>query len=242
MPTLNCAEFIKLSLLSVSNQSYKNIETIIVDGNSLDDTRQIIKKIIPKAKIFNTKAKGIWHAINYGAQKASGTLIFHLNADDLIAQNSISQLVNEYLNTKCRALWLPVYKAGHFGQTFARKRAFLGIGEVFPGHSASFLIEKKLLRQFNYYDPSTVFCADNHLFYKILANKIPVRVIKLSRSSFGLFTQGGFSSTNPYLRKIFEEVKFRSQFKLPFSDFFFIFIIFPLKCLNSIMKTLISNI
>ena len=65
--TKNSEKFIKQNIKSVQNQTYKNYEHIIVDGNSEDNTIKIIKSYKKKIKLVkNHNDKGLYHAMNVG--------------------------------------------------------------------------------------------------------------------------------------------------------------------------------
>ena len=75
--TKNESYWIGRCLHGISNQNYKNIETIVVDNSSKDNTVQIVKKKFPKVKIINYKDKKFFpgKAINLGIKKSKGSLI-----------------------------------------------------------------------------------------------------------------------------------------------------------------------
>lgn len=82
-PTFNQGKFIEKSILSVLNQNYPNLEYIIIDGGSSDDTLDIIKKYENRITFWiSEKDNGQSHAINKGLQKSSGDIINWLNSDD----------------------------------------------------------------------------------------------------------------------------------------------------------------
>ena len=88
--TLNSAKTLMDTLNSVHSQNYNNIEHIIVDGGSKDETHKILKQYSFKnKKIFIKKKYGIYKAINYGIKKAKGEIIHILNSDDIYNSNSI---------------------------------------------------------------------------------------------------------------------------------------------------------
>ena len=100
----NSEEFIEESILSVINQNYKNIQYIIIDGNSTDNTNIIINKYIEKIDLYiSEKDDGIYDAINKGLSYARGDLIKILNSDDKLPFNSLNYVSNFFLKKKLKA-------------------------------------------------------------------------------------------------------------------------------------------
>ena len=81
----NNARDIERTMLSVLNQSYKNIEYIVIDGASTDGTLNIIKKYENRlAKLISEKDKGIYDAMNKGLAQATGDYVLFMNSGDEI--------------------------------------------------------------------------------------------------------------------------------------------------------------
>ncbi len=79
----NGAKTIEKTLESVLGQTWRNLELIVVDGGSTDDTLEILKKIEnPVLSWTSEPDKGIYDAMNKGLQKATGDWIYFLGADD----------------------------------------------------------------------------------------------------------------------------------------------------------------
>ncbi len=86
----NSAATLEKSILSVAGQTYKNIEYIIVDGNSKDETIAIIKKYEDKiTKWISEPDQGLYDAMNKGIAMATGDLIGILNSDDTFYSNTV---------------------------------------------------------------------------------------------------------------------------------------------------------
>ena len=103
--TFNSQGTIKQTLDSVSSQDYLNIEHIIVDGKSSDNTLKIIESYKPiyeakniKLIISSKKDLGIYDAFNRGIELSSGDLIGFLNSDDFFAKNDILSIINWAFN------------------------------------------------------------------------------------------------------------------------------------------------
>lgn len=89
----NSADTIRYTLESIRNQTYSNIEHIIVDGASTDNTLKIVRSFPHVSKIISEKDKGIYDAMNKGIQHASGDIIGILNSDDVYADNDVLNIV-----------------------------------------------------------------------------------------------------------------------------------------------------
>ena len=96
--TYNSATLIADCLASVNSQTYPNIEHIIIDGASKDNTLEIIKATPNRVtKIISEPDKGIYNAMNKGIRLASGDIIGILNSDDLyVDENVIALIVKEF--------------------------------------------------------------------------------------------------------------------------------------------------
>lgn len=95
----NSALTIETTIKSVAAQTYKNIEYIVIDGNSKDDTVAIIMKheaII--TKWVSEPDKGIYDAMNKGLKMATGEVIGLINSDDLFCDNNaIEKIMNVFI-------------------------------------------------------------------------------------------------------------------------------------------------
>lgn len=99
-PSFNSEKTIIRCIESVLRQTYQNIEFIIVDGGSTDQTVEIIKSYIPKfkgrLKYISEKDSGIYDAMNKGIKLCTGELIGILSSNDYYELDGIQKIVNEY--------------------------------------------------------------------------------------------------------------------------------------------------
>ena len=87
------------TIKSVLNQSYSNIEYIIIDGGSTDGSLDIIKKYEDKIAIYISEPdNGLYDAMNKGIAHAKGLLIGLINSDDWYEQNAVALVVESYNN------------------------------------------------------------------------------------------------------------------------------------------------
>lgn len=84
----NAVSSIEDTIKSVINQSYKNIEFIIIDGQSTDGTVDIIKKYEKQIAYWTSEPdNGVYDAMNKGIDKSTGEWIIFLGADDILLDN-----------------------------------------------------------------------------------------------------------------------------------------------------------
>jgi glycosyltransferase involved in cell wall biosynthesis len=103
-PSYNQGHFIEQTIRSVLNQNYPNLEYIIIDGGSTDNTIEVIKKYQNKITYWISEPdKGQSDAINKGLKIASGDIINWLNSDDYYEPNTLDIICKAFIentNTK----------------------------------------------------------------------------------------------------------------------------------------------
>ena len=93
-PNYNYQDYISETIYSVLNQDYPNIEYIVVDDGSTDDSVNVIQNILlehPKSfRFIQQKNSGQSVALNHGFKKSNGEILCWLNSDDLLEPSAIS--------------------------------------------------------------------------------------------------------------------------------------------------------
>lgn len=102
----NDAKHIEDTILSVVNQTYPNIEYIIIDGGSTDGTVDIIKKYADRIAYWVSEPdKGIYDAMNKGLKKATGEWVNFMNSGDCFAQSKTLECIKKYINLNFIAIY-----------------------------------------------------------------------------------------------------------------------------------------
>ncbi|GMV78108.1 MAG: hypothetical protein AMXMBFR79_12410 [Chitinophagaceae bacterium] len=100
-PSYNQGQFIEETILSVLNQNYPNLEYIIIDGGSTDNTVEIIKKYEDRITYWvSEKDNGQAHAINKGLEKCTGDFFCFINSDDFYCSKAFIELVSLFASEK----------------------------------------------------------------------------------------------------------------------------------------------
>lgn len=100
--SFNAAKTIEQTILSVINQTYSNIEYIIIDGGSTDGTVDIIKKYEDKIAYWVSEPdKGIYDAMNKGIAKTNGEVIGIINSDDWYELDAVENVMKYFQLGNC---------------------------------------------------------------------------------------------------------------------------------------------
>lgn len=95
--TYNSEKNISDCLRSVAEQSYTNIEHLVIDGGSKDKTIEIVKSFPSVTKYISEPDKGIYDALNKGIQLATGDVIGFVHSDDMLASNdTLAKIANSF--------------------------------------------------------------------------------------------------------------------------------------------------
>jgi glycosyltransferase involved in cell wall biosynthesis len=108
-PNYNQGEYIERTICSVLGQQYPNLEYIIIDGGSTDNSVDIIKKYRDQLHYWVSEAdEGMYHAINKGFSKSSGEIMCWINSDDVLWDRSLFYIAELFTKNK-RIQWLQGY-------------------------------------------------------------------------------------------------------------------------------------
>ncbi len=123
VPTYNSSTTLRECLQSIKEQTYKNIEIIVVDNNSKDDTKEIAKQYT--TKVFNKGPERCTQR-NYGVEQASGEYVAIIDSDMNLAPEVISQAVEQMQKSGVVGVVIPEesYGEGFWAQCKKLERSF----------------------------------------------------------------------------------------------------------------------
>jgi len=98
-PSFNQGRFLEQTILSVLDQNYPNLEYIIIDGGSTDETVEIIRRCEDRlAYWISEKDRGQVHAINKGIEKCTGDIFAFINSDDVYLPGTFAAVAEHFEN------------------------------------------------------------------------------------------------------------------------------------------------
>jgi glycosyltransferase involved in cell wall biosynthesis len=174
-PSYNQAAYLEETIQSVLNQTYEDVEYIIIDGGSTDGSQEIIRQYENKLKYWQSKKdKGFADAINQGWMRAGGNILAYLNSDDLLERYAVQKAVQAFLDSPDADIvygdTTMIDEKGNPLRVFQSEP--FDIGAVFktwfdPIRQPSAFIRKAVMDEFGGVDENYQFCADFEYWIRI---------------------------------------------------------------------------
>ena len=206
----NSSSSLEETIKSVIAQKYDNIEYIIIDGKSEDDTLSIIEKYKEHIDlIISENDKGIYDAFNKGLDLATGDLIGFVNSDDVLTENAINILINYYLKyPDIDFIFGSVKKHWGILHGFKPWKIFF-TWNFYTSHSTGFFIKKEAAAKIGKYNLKYKYSSDYDYFYRMIVKYKMKGIATKKNELFGIFRTGGFSSKIDFYEHMCESTKIR---------------------------------
>jgi glycosyltransferase len=174
--TYNSEKTLRDTLESIELQTYKDIEYIIIDGGSTDNTLKLINEVSTRVtKCLSESDNGIYDALNKGINLSTGDIIGFVHSDDLLARpNIIETIVSRFHETKADVVYgdlvffeknqIDIIKRYWRSGPFKRSKLSLGWAPPHP----SFYMRRELYKDDGYFDLSYRIAADYDQMVRIL--------------------------------------------------------------------------
>lgn len=248
--TYNSAETLRNTFDSVLNQTYKDIEYIVVDGLSKDNTVDIIKeyadKFEGKMRYISEKDRGLYDAMNKGVAMATGDVIGILNSDDFYSSDDILELVaDNFKNNEIDAIYGDIHfvngddltKCVRYYSSAMFLRRLMRFGFM-PAHP-SFYCKREVYEKYGAFDTKYKIAADfDSLFRYIYIKRIRTKYIK---RDFVTMRTGGVSTNGFRSRWLImkEHSKVMKSYGV-YTNMFFFAVRYPFK-IYEILSSRIKN-
>lgn len=207
VPLYNKGSLVCKTIDSVLKQDYNDLEIIVVDDGSKDDSAEYVKSYTdPRVRYLYKANGGVSSARNYGARHAKGEWLMYLDADDEILLGALSELMSlheKYPECKLltgQILWLAKgkeinkKKKKHISHPFKTSFPFLAIwlNKCYPG-TRNMLVHKSLVKEYGGYDERMSFFED----WEFSLRMARCGSLACSDKNIGIYNQeeGGLSSS-----------------------------------------------
>lgn len=181
---LNGEKYLEETIQSVINQTYPNVEYIIVDGGSTDGTLDIIKKYEDKIDYWvSEKDNGIYDAMNKGIKVASGEWINFMNAGDVFYENTILEKLFIFSRLDQNACVLYGDTLLQEGSNYTIIKAKVNMRRRLPYYHQSSFTKSKILKKYPF---NTVYkiAADYEQFLRFKSMNIKMQYVPLAISVY----------------------------------------------------------
>lgn len=184
IPAYNREKTIERSINSALNQTYDNVEVIVVDDGSVDNTKEVVNKYIPRIKYIYQENSGAQRARNNGLLHAKGEFILFLDSDDELLPECLNAFVDKYEKDKdLGAVYCLTGIVDEYGVTKPVRKDYL-CGYVYPdvlrqGYltSSSFIsMRRSIFEKIGNWDESFSASQDDDICFRI-AKKYKIGIV-----------------------------------------------------------------
>lgn len=203
-PSYNQGQFIEETILSVLNQTYKNIQYIIVDGGSKDQTMDVVNKYKNQIDIIiHESDEGQTDAINKGFKLAKGELVGWINSDDVLYPNCIEKIIAKYVEFPDGAIFYNKYndKIDSNGVVIESYKKYIVSRDHLLNKNYDIIQQgsfynKNFVQQIGYLNIENHYCMDLDLWLRLLKLGHIYHVSDKSTAAFRIWAEAKTSTGN----------------------------------------------
>ena len=176
IPVYNTEKYLKKCIESVLNQTYTNIEMIIVNDGSTDNSEKIIKQYIDKIIYIKQENKGLSGARNTAVKNSKGDWLMPIDSDDWVNENFVEKLI--YKVEDYKSIVTPIVHKYHYKEELYLNEFWpdsqTNLKDIFESNmiTGPSLFSKELFNKVNGYCEDKLFkeqgCEDWHLWAKMI--------------------------------------------------------------------------
>ena len=213
VPVYNVAQYLEKSIASIQQQTYKNLEIILVDDGATDESGRLCEQIAEQDErvlVYHKENEGLSQARNDGLKQAHGDYVIFIDSDDYIHSEMIAslyqQLVKEDADVSSCGV-MNVYANSESPQTENQDDYFVCdtetflreylIGEKIPGTICNKLIKKEIAAQLTF--PKGLIYEDAYYHFDLI--KVAKKYVVNTKPYYYYFHRGDSITTKPYAEK-----------------------------------------
>ena len=228
--------YLEKTIISILKQKYENLELIIIDADSGDETVQILKKYDDQIDLWvSEKDNGLWDVWNKGLEFANGDYIGILDSTSTFDINAIKHLmkyVKKYPEADC--IFGTIKKGDKIYAGYRPKDITLRFN-IYPSCVIGFFIKKNSLKKLGLYNTKYKIHSDYDLIYRLIVKEKMIGVPTEGDEIFGAFGEVGISAGYSFFQILFSELKIRYDNN---QNIFIILFIFFGRCYKQILKNI----
>ena len=213
VPVYNVAQYLEKSIASIQQQTYQNLEIILVDDGATDESGRLCEQIAEQDErvlVYHKENEGLSQARNDGLKQAHGDYVIFIDSDDYIHPEMIAslyqQLVKEDADVSSCGV-MNVYANSESPQTENQDDYFVCdtetflreylIGEKIPGTICNKLIKKEIAAQLTF--PKGLIYEDAYYHFDLI--KVAKKYVVNTKPYYYYFHRGDSITTKPYAKK-----------------------------------------
>jgi glycosyltransferase involved in cell wall biosynthesis len=216
-PSFNQGKFLEQTILSVLNQNYAELEYIVIDGGSTDESVEIIRRYEERLAYWvSEKDRGQVHAINKGLERVTGDIVAYLNSDDLYLPGAFAAVAEHFKkNPDCEWLCGDTLMFGEgehrteLLQTEVPKSAAHALSWAYLAPQPGMFWKRELVQKG--FDEKWNYVFDHELYVRLLLAghrcehlSVPVAAYRLHGTSKTVAESGGFDREFDQIADIYE--------------------------------------
>ena len=210
IPTYNRAEFLPECIESVLNQSYKDLEIIVVDDGSTDKTLEVLAKY-PTLNVIKTKHVNTAHALNRGIGSSHGLWIKLFGSDDVMFPECMGMFMKCVTNRDC--IYYSDYVILKNGKEIPYQAPSFPLNEQYPKLREAFyggcaLLSRQLFYRFGMFDETFPYAEDYDFWLRCVSRGIEMRHLPFYACKFRLHAG---QTTKIYDKSFDEAIKKRYE-------------------------------
>ena len=213
VPVYNVAQYLEKSIASIQQQTYQNLEIILVDDGATDESGRLCEQIAEQDErvlVYHKENEGLSQARNDGLKQAHGDYVIFIDSDDYIHSEMIASLYQQLIKedadvSSCGVM--NVYANSESPQTENQDDYFVCdtetflreylIGEKIPGTICNKLIKKEIAAQLTF--PKGLIYEDAYHHFDLI--KVAKKYVVNTNPYYYYFHRGDSITTKPYAEK-----------------------------------------